>query len=81
MDNYIVINKKKNIGKMSKLIKNFNLHKSLKNQRTIIWENDKLHVSIDKKLIRIIIYRKDEIEHYQKILYEGGIYEKKRANY
>lgn len=64
MNNYIVLNKRKNIKHILYIIKNFDLKNTLKNNRTSIWENDDLEISIDKSIIRIMIYSTKDIQHY-----------------
>ena len=38
------------------VIKKFSLHKLLENKRTSIYSNDQMRMSIDQKVIRILIY-------------------------
>lgn len=68
MSNYIVLIKKKNLKKIIKIIENYNMVNTLKNKRTSIWENDDLQISIDKSIIRILIFSKNDIPYYKKIL-------------
>lgn len=70
MSNYITLNKKNNTKKVLKTIKQLGLRKCLKNSRTTIWENDDLQISIDKSIIRILIYSKDDISYYNSIFTE-----------
>ena len=65
MNNYIVLNKRKNIKKISKKIIQLNLYKSFKNRRTTIWENEDMQISIDKYIIRILIYSKIDFDFYK----------------
>lgn len=67
MSNYIILNKRKNIRNVSSIIQNLNLKKSLKNKRTTIWENKDIQVSIDRSLIRILIYSRKDIAEYKKL--------------
>lgn len=71
MSNYITLSKKTNTKKVLKTIKQLGLKKCLKNSRTSIWENDDLQISIDKSIIRILIYSKDDISYYNSIFTEG----------
>lgn len=64
MNNYIVLNKRKNFSRISSIIKNLNLKNTLKNRRTSIWENDDLEISIDKYIIRIMIYSNEDVQYY-----------------
>ena len=64
MNNYIVLDKRKNFSRISSIIKNLNLKNTLKNRRTSIWENDDLEISIDKYIIRIMIYSNEDVQHY-----------------
>lgn len=64
MNNYIVLNKRKNIKHISSIIQELKLTNTLKNKRTSIWENDDLQISIDKSIIRILIYCKEDIQYY-----------------
>ena len=41
---------------------------TLKNKRTSVWENNDLQISIDKSIIRILIYSKNDIQYYTDIL-------------
>ena len=70
MNNYITLNKKNNTKKILRTIKQLGLKKCLKNSRTTIWENDDLQISIDKSIIRILIYSKDDISYYHSIFTE-----------
>lgn len=64
MNNYIVLDKRKNIKHISSVIHNLQLKNTLKNKRTSIWENDDIEISIDKLIIRIMIYSKEDIKFY-----------------
>ena len=64
MNNYIVLDKRKNFSRISSIIKNYNLKNTLKNRRTSIWENDDLEISIDKYIIRIMIYSNEDVQYY-----------------
>lgn len=64
MNNYIILEKKKHIKDINQVIKRLNLTNTLKNKRTSLWENDDIEISIDKKIIRILIYSKNDIQHY-----------------
>jgi hypothetical protein len=64
MNNYIVLDKRKNFSRISSIIKNLNLKNTLKNRRTSIWENDDLEISIDKYIIRIMIYSNEDVQYY-----------------
>lgn len=67
MNNYIILNKKKNIKNITKQISQLHLYKSFKNRRTTIWENEDIQVSIDKYIIRILIYSKKDLNYYKEI--------------
>lgn len=71
MNNYIILNKKKNINKISNILNDLELKKTFKNKRTEIWENDDLQISIDKSIIRILIFSNNDVEHYKKIITRG----------
>lgn len=60
MNNYIVLDKRKNFSRISSIIKNLNL----KNRRTSIWENDDLEISIDRTIIRVLIFKSKDISYY-----------------
>lgn len=64
MNNYIILEKKKHIKDINQVIKRLNLTNTLKNKRTSLWENDDIEISIDKKIIRILIDSKNDIQHY-----------------
>lgn len=68
MSNYIILLKKNNFKKINKFIKNSNMTNTLKNKRTSVWENNDLQISIDKSIIRILIYSKNDIQYYTDIL-------------
>lgn len=68
MNNYIILNKRKNIKRIFSIIKELNMENTLKNKRTSIWENEDLQISIDKALIRILIYSDNDIQHYSNYL-------------
>ena len=48
MNNYIVLDKRKNFSRISSIIKNLNLKNTLKNRRTSIWENDDLEITFSE---------------------------------
>lgn len=64
MNNYIVLGKRKNFSRISSIIKNLNLKNTLKNRRTSIWENDDLEISIDRTIIRVLIFKSKDISYY-----------------
>lgn len=68
MNNYIILIKRKSLKKVNDIIKNYKMVNTLKNKRTSIWENDDLQISIDKSIIRILIFSKDDISYYTNIL-------------
>ena len=67
MNNYIILNKRKNIEYINHKIKELKMINTLKNRRTNIWENDDLQISIDKSIIRILIFSNDDIKYYSNI--------------
>lgn len=71
MNNYIILNKHKNFKNILKIIHSLNLQKSFKNNRTTIWENDDLQISIDKTIIRILIFSNDDIIRYRHLFLQG----------
>lgn len=71
MNNYIILNKNRNIKRITNLLKSHNLLKSFKNSRTEIWENDDLQISIDKSIIRVLIFSEHDLERYIKLLTKG----------
>lgn len=68
MSKYIILNKKKNIKQILNIIEKLCLKNTLKNSRTSIWENDDIQISIDKTIIRILIYSNEDICYYTNIL-------------
>ncbi len=68
MSNYIILLKKNNFKKINEFIKNSNMTNTLKNKRTSVWENNDLQISIDKSIIRILIFSKTDIQYYTDIL-------------
>lgn len=76
MSNYITLNKKKNVKKILTLIKNSNFQKILENKRTTVWENDDLKISIDKSIIRILIYSRSDVEYYTNLFTKENFNEK-----
>lgn len=79
MGNYIILEKRKYKRQISKLIKSLNMHQCLKNSRTSVWKNQDLQISIDKYLIRILVYNISDFPYYVKMLNTqyGEYYEKK----
>lgn len=73
MGNYIVLDKRKKIKKIKRLFDELKVYKTFKNNRTEIWENDDLQISIDKSIIRILIYSQEDIKEYINILTEGKV--------
>lgn len=67
VNKYIILNKKTNLKKVLSIIKELNMHQSLKNRRTTIWENADMQISIDSSIIRILIYSNTDVKHYSKI--------------
>lgn len=67
MNNYIILTKKRNQKKVRSIIKSLTLKKTLGTSRTTIWENDDLQISIDKSLIRVLVYSNSDIEEYRRI--------------
>ncbi len=63
---YIILNKNKNSKKIKTLIKKLNLSKCIENKRTTIWQNGDIQISIDKSIIRILIYSINDVEDYSK---------------
>lgn len=49
------------------IIHRFNLNKLLSNNRTSIYSNDEMRVSIDKKVIRVLIYDDRNITLLEKL--------------
>lgn len=70
MNNYIVLGKRKNFSRISSIIKNLNLKNTLKNRRTSIWENDDLEISIDRTIIRVLIFKSKDISYYNEFFRE-----------
>lgn len=68
MNNYIVLDKRKNIKHIKHIIQELNLTNTLKNNRTIMWENDDLQINIDRNIIRVMIYCNEDIEHYKNFI-------------
>ena len=71
MNNYITLDKRKNIKKITDIIKLLNMANTLKNKRTMVWENDDLQISIDKHIIRILIYSAEDLKRYSDLLSKG----------
>lgn len=67
MNNYIILNKKKNKKKVLSIIKELKLKKTFKNHRTILWENDDIQISIDNTIIRIIIFSIHDVKYYNNL--------------
>ena len=68
MRNYNILDKKKNIKKINKIIYDLKLTNTLKNKRTCMWENNDIEISIDKSIIRILIYNNDDIQYYNNMI-------------
>ena len=71
MNNYIILDKRKNIKQVFLIIRELNMVNTIKNKRTSIWENDDLQISIDRSLIRILGYNVETIQHYFDFYYNG----------
>lgn len=71
MNNYIILNKRKYLKHVQVIMQILELEKSFKNRRTIIWESNDLQISIDKSIIRILIFSKKDIIHYRNLFLEG----------
>lgn len=59
---------------VEKLITDFNLHHILTNNRTVIYENKDMRVSIDKKVIRVLVfegYKRELIERIKEYFYNN----------
>lgn len=67
MNNYIILDKRKNIKKIERLISELQLTNSLNNRRTSMWENDDIEINIDRHIIRIYIYNNKDISYYSNI--------------
>lgn len=67
MNNYIILNKRKNKKSVYSIIENTHMKKSFKNKRTTIWESDDIQISIDRTLIRVLVYNDMDIQTYKKI--------------
>ena len=75
MNNYIILNKRKNIKHIKDTIRTLNMINTLKNKRTSIWENEDLQISIDKSIIRILVFSSDDLKLYSDLLLKGKTYE------
>lgn len=64
MKNYITLNKRKSIRKVAEIIQKLELHTTLKNKRTTIWENNDIQISIDHTIVRICIFDIDNLQYY-----------------
>ena len=64
-------------GSKDNIIHGFNLKERLSNERTSIYENKDMRFSIDKKIVRVIIFNGDDYELQNKIqkYFYGGNYE------
>lgn len=68
MNNYIVLNKRENIKHINQIIQELNLTNTLKNKRTIMWENEDLQINIDRNIIRVMIYCNEDVERYKNFI-------------
>lgn len=75
MNNYITLDKRKNIKNVTDTIKLLNMSNTLKNKRTMVWENDDLQISIDKHIIRILIYGVEDLKRYSDLLSKDKMHE------
>lgn len=71
MNKYIILNKRKNKKDILNLLKEYNGVRTFKNNRTEIWENDEIQISIDKSVIRILILNSKDIPYYRKLILKG----------
>ena len=59
-----------------KIIKKFNLTKTTSNERTSIYQNDKMRFSFDKKVLRILVFNDNkDITNTLYNYFYGGQYE------
>lgn len=65
IQNNYTLNKTKNIYSF---LEQNNLQKTFKNYRTKIWENNEIQISIDKTIIRILIFDKNKIMYYKNLI-------------
>lgn len=56
MSAYINICNKKPKKHIISALKNMGLNNTFSNYRTSIWENEDVHISVDRKITRILIY-------------------------
>ena len=76
MNEYLVFSKK--TIDIEKLITDFNLHHILTNNRTVIYENKDMRVSIDKMVIRVMVfegYKRELIERVKEYFYNNQVME------
>ena len=64
MNNYIILNKRKYIKRVHNILDKYNMEKTFKNFRTEIWENDDIQISIDRTIIRVLIFKSKDISYY-----------------
>lgn len=76
MNNYIILNKRKYIKKINNILDKYNLEKTFKNFRTEIWENDDIQISIDRTIIRVLIFKPKDILYYNEF-FRGKYYEQR----
>lgn len=71
MDKYIILNKRKHKKNILILLKERNGKRTFKNHRTEIWQDDKLQISFDRTIIRILILNSQDIPYYRNLILKG----------
>lgn len=67
MSVYINLWNEKSHKKIFKTLKKMGLENTFSNRRTSIWENDKAHISVDKKVTRILLYDFNNMDIVEKM--------------
>lgn len=74
MNNYIILNKRKHIKRVHNILDKYNMEKTFKNFRTEIWENDDIQISIDRTIIRVLIFKSKDISYYNEFFRGKGLF-------
>lgn len=76
MNNYIILNKRKYIKRVHNILDKYNMEKTFKNFRTEIWENDDIQISIDRTIIRVLIFKSKDISYYNEFFRGNELFSK-----
>lgn len=68
MSAYINVCNKKTKKQIYGMLQNMGLENTFSNYRTSIWENEDVHISVDRKITRILLYDEEKDDFAKKML-------------